>query len=139
VKYIFFSTLRNYLGDTFLSEFLICDGDPLNSSNFNAIFFFECSVSVRRLIADVNRTTRHLWERTIHSRVSDCDPTQPRKQVAHLFLFLNKKEVVEPAAQPKLSASSNSNMLLSDYDLPWNPSRIYEEIGVRPRTKGIHI
>ena len=28
-------------------------------------------------------------------------------------------------------------MLLSDYELPWNPSRIYEEIGVRPRTKGI--
>ena len=27
-------------------------------------------------------------------------------------------------------------MLLSDYELPWNPSRIYEEIGVRPRTKG---
>jgi len=26
-------------------------------------------------------------------------------------------------------------MLLSDYELPWNPSRIYEEIGVRPRTK----
>ena len=31
---------------------------------------------------------------------------------------------------------THATMLLSDYDLPWNPSRIYEEIGVRPRTKG---
>jgi hypothetical protein len=54
-----------------------------------------------------------------------------------VLFFFKKKELKTKKESSILSASSN--MLLSDYDLPWNPSRIYEEIGVRPRTKGIYI